>query len=123
MKLVTIEIDASEAGNLMAEWRRNLAELELQVEALKQRISNVQAQLGSDPTTKAARTNGLHDRVPRGQNISTVSDFLKSSPGKSAVDIAKDTGVALSSVMAVLNRRKDLFDKQRGLWSMKKPII
>lgn len=119
MKKVTIEIEVSEAGELLASWKRNLAAVEAQAATLKQRIGDMEAKLVAASEIPDVPTNEPNARAPRGQNIAMVSAFLKANPGKSAVDVSKEAGIALSSVMAVLNRRKDLFEKQRGLWSMK----
>ena len=120
MKKVTIEIEVSEAGDLLASWNRPRAAVEAQATTLKQRIGDMEAKLGAASEMPDMPRNEPNARAPRGQNIAMVSAFLKANPGKSAVDISKEAGIALSSVMAVLNRKKGiLFEKQRGLWSMK----
>ena len=125
----TVQIPESYADRYLADLRRKLTDLRLEADAVQRMVSELESQraVGSgssmpQPVVNQDKDSPGKPKRKKGENLKAVTELLQlvGDLGHTNANIAKHTGLPVSSVNAVLNRYPNTFTKtETGLWKLK----
>lgn len=113
-----LELSEEDLKDLLSKWQASATKLESDLAAVRRKIAAAEAKLGNAKGAEAVETpEGIKKK---GRNKLRILTFLKTRGSATAAEIAKETGIPLSSVYLVLKDANTFSEGGDGKWTLKK---